>query len=738
MLCNNCGTNVEDGIIFCPNCGNKMGNSPKMPDMPGMENNAAPGQENENAEEGRIEAVQISPTGIVETNSAVPFTEQYAPKKFCPNCGMANNMNDMRCQNCGFFFGNAEPNMGPSMGPNMGKPTKKGAKALKIAVPIVIAVVFIALLCVFVPRLLKGVGGKENEHDFLLYIKDNELMMAKSGEYTPVQIGEKYYEDEDDADIYTYNSGGVSYSPDNKYIYYPHAYDTYESVYDLYRKNLNDKKAEEEKIDSNVVYYEVVDNDKILYIKDWDDRKVYLYDKDEKIKVTSDALWAHVSDDGQYIIWETNDDDGRLYVQDIAMKEDKIKLESDIYTVYAYSSDLNVIIYDKDDNLYILKDLEDREKIASDVEYAYVYGSNDNLQIYYTKEGDEIELTVYDLIDDDCLSEDEDMVEPRISDYQTTTYVDDFFGSREKIETDDAYYDALEEYSQKEDRDYIREYLKSVDLTDSATEIYYYDAKSNESSKIMDTIVLDEDSLLEDTALMYCWSVDVENVKNAPKLSELTDMTAYEVEAEAADALFNSMQVWYIKDGEVVEIPNVEMDYENINSLSVVANENNHMIYLMYEYYTEDLEDYYTELYSCDYNAEEAALELVNDEAFFIIDWFADDIYYTNEDDDFYRGDTKIDEDVYAYSVNVQEDGTVLYLTDIDEDEVEGTLKMYQDGETVEIAENVPVLGYRIFEGNKIAFLEDYNFDKSRGDLNVYDGKEVINVDSDVASVIDY
>ena len=129
------------------------------------------------------------------------------------------------------------------------------------------------------------------------------------------------------------------------------------------------------------------------------------------------------------------------------MKADKKKLDSDISYLCAYSDDLQTIIYEKDDNLYVVKDLGEKEKIASDVDGVNVHDINGNFQIYYVKESDETSLSAYDLIKDDYLSQDQNITEPRLEDYQTVTYVDDFFSSREKIETDDAYYQDVEKLS---------------------------------------------------------------------------------------------------------------------------------------------------------------------------------------------------------------------------------------------------------------------------------------------------
>ena len=777
MFCNNCGTKLDEGVLFCPNCGNKVDNVPVeeneddktvilseemyevvrenenpvetvQEEQPNPQNGVnAKEEQNEtikeetskeqdiqqqNVQEQKgetIEAVEISPTGVVETNAAIAVPNE-VQKKFCPNCGTANNMNDLFCQECGMFFGNAEEKMGKGMNQ---KPKKSG-KVVKIVVSAAIAVILIALICI-APRFIKG-GGNNKDKDFIVYIKDNELFMAKGNKYEPTQIGDKFYEDKDDAQTYSYFSG-VSYSPDYNYIFYPKNFETNEYTYDLYYKKVGDKKAEEVKIDSDVLSYNVIDNNKVAYIKDYDDRKLYLYNGNDSVKITSDAAWMTVSEDGKYILWKSNDGDNKLYVQDTAMKADKVKLDSDVEWICGYSDDLKTIVYMKDDNLYIMKNMEEKEKIASDVEDAWTYDINGSLKMYYVKESDETTLSAYDLIEDDYLSQDQNITEPRIEDYQTVTYVNDYFGSRERTETDDAYYRELEKYEEKEARDYLREELKNYQPIDTGSgDIYYYNAQKDESVKVMEAIVLGGNSIGTDTALMFLWNVDVDNIEKT-KLSKLLEGTEEDAEEKLNEAILDSTQLLYLKDGEVFEIDDSDMDYKWLYDVYVYANEKVNTLYISYDLYNPDTDKYHEELYSYDYRSANAELQLLCDEFNTVVSLNSSEgIYYTNEDEDFYCNGTKIDSDVYAWSVSVQENETVLYLTDIDKNDREGTLKVYQNGKATKIADDVAINTYVVFDQNKIAFLTDYNFDKRRGDLEVYNGKETIRVDSDVTSII--
>lgn len=673
-----------------------------------------------------VETVAISPTGVVETGTAVVVPEEAQQKKFCPNCGAPNGMNDLFCQQCGMFFGNAAEKM-EGQGAS-GKAHKKGS-LWKIAAAAAAVLVVIGLGVVLVPRIFGGTAAKGQDFDFVMYLKDNELTMARKNKYEPVVIGDRMYDDSDAQSGYNYNHF-VQYSPDHQYVYYPQKID--DEGCDLYRKKIGSKKAEEEKIDSKVSYYEIIDNDRIYYVKDNEDNKLYLYNKGESEKVASDVWNVQVSVDGKYIMWL---DDNRLYVQDTALKADKMKLDSDVFQVYAASDDFNKIVYQKEDRLYVMTGMEDKEKIASDVYQAYIYDINGNLKMYYIKTGEQANISYYDLIDDDCLAQDQQMAEPQIEDYQRVTYKDSFWGRQKRVEVDDSYYDDLEQYQKKVERDYLRDSLDNDMLAMEEWDIYYYEEAAGESNKVMSALQKQGDmvyvKIAENSALMYAYNIEQDRIEEA-KLSEFADSAYYEIQQEITKQLDGGRQLLYIENGEVHEIEGYEADDEKQSIyLSAWANEEKQILYIC------DFGDEDERLYSLHYGSKDASLELITDELMRVVSWDMDEICYINEDEELYYGDTKIAEEVGP--CKVWENDAILYLTDMNKDGNEGTLHLYdyRSGEDTEIAEDVaPVGGYGIFDANKVVFLTDYNFKKSRGDLNVYDGKEVQNIDTDVTGII--
>lgn len=564
----------------------------------------------------------------------------------------------------------------------------------------VIAGIWLVLFCLTAGYiLLSGLSEAfSSKKSYIVYVKDNELTMAKSNQYEPIQMGMRYYENEEDAyNLLRYHGiiyENINYSPDNKYIYYPCNYDTYKSEYDLYRKKLNSKNAKEEKVASGIVYYEILDNDNLIYIKDAEIGRLYLYSNGEAEKLASDVAWAHVSEDRQHMIWLSKWNH-ELYVQDMTMKGDKIKLDENIISFYSiyYSENLETIVYKKENDMYLLKNFEEKEKIASDIISANVYGINDELRIYYVKEGKSEFINYYDLLEDDCLSNDQSIEEADVADS-------------------------------------LRESLKQYDMEFHTKEVYYYNAQSNKNNKVLEISAEDFDYFETDEALMYVWATDIEGMERL-RLSDMIDTDLWEIQERLNAIQYGSRYLVCLKEGECFTIENMAEDAEDCKYMWTEVNEDQHMIYVGYSLYSA-----YAALYGYDYSRDNALPVLIDNNIFSIADCSGEKVCYLNEDAELYYGNQKIDDDVERYTVDVYEDGTILYLVEADGESLEGTLKMYKDGNIIKIADDVAADSYKIIDGDKVIFLQDYNFNKGKGNLKVYDGKKISYVDSDVSCIV--
>lgn len=93
MFCEECGTQLEEGMLFCPNCGMKVENEP-VPKL--LEESAGTAGALENAVYREIKAEEVD-TVREEPSADDVFTKAV----FCPHCGAVNHGDDPFCANCG-------------------------------------------------------------------------------------------------------------------------------------------------------------------------------------------------------------------------------------------------------------------------------------------------------------------------------------------------------------------------------------------------------------------------------------------------------------------------------------------------------------------------------------------------------------------------------------------------------------------------------------------------------------
>ncbi len=109
------------------------------------------------------------------------------------------------------------------------------------------------------------------------------------------------------------------------------------------------------------------------------------------------------------------------------------------------------------------------------------------------------------------------------------------------------------------------------------------------------------------------------------------------------------------------------------------------------------------------------------------------DYSYDDNSGDMYINKTAVDTDVYAYSLYVREN-CYYYLADTDDDMI-GTLKMYDGKKTVAIADDV--YSYLPDTGTTVAYITDFDTDDWVGTAYLYTGsKEPKLIDEDVSRLL--
>ena len=683
--CTNCNAPLEDGSLFCPNCGTKF------------------------------DAAQApAPSEMI----------------FCASCGQQTATESGVCQACGNSLFSAPqtendtaiPAAAPTEAPAAAFPAAPApapAKKRKLPVMIVAAVLVIALVVAGI-IINPFRSAKGNPH--LAYVKDKNISFTYLNKIKPFELTEKLAEDNmsnsDYASLGSQLSYRVQYSENERYVLYPDRMSDDSEYATLYYKDLKSKDPAI-KIDSDVNRYALSpDGKKILYTKG-NEGNLYLHDLKEKEKIASDVANLYTDDKLEMILYKTDD---ALYRKNLAGKKDAEKIASDANLVAA-SKDFSDLYYLKDEALYRKSGSKDSEKIASDVSgFGEKFGSG---ELYYFKTN-ETEVALLDYVTDDMKESDAKITEPDIADYQTA---DPDYGY---TTTDyDAYYDARDKYQDKVRRDNLRENLKKETVTLTSKSLHYYDGSKEISvaDGIQDSYFASADSAKALVAYHKSVKGDVANVK----LSEISGTS--EIRSSIINAQNDSSALY-------VTCKNTETLIEQENAGSLKFNNSASKFYFI-EFPSDDSDDdddgALMEV-SVSGNSASKPTRIDDDVNSYYFKAESDEFYYFKDSKDgkgdMYANKKLLASDVWISSVtSVAESSDLVYLTDYSAKNKYGTLNLLKSAKSEKLADDVSA--FTVISNGSIAYLKDFSQDRYKGDLFLYKGSsKPVAVDTDVRCII--
>ena len=727
MFCEECGTLMADDMLFCPKCGTRAEREEKK---------VSPEPVQEAVEvtppEPVQEAVEVTPPEpvreAVEVTPPEPVQEAVAAVPQMPQ---------------GQGAVPPIPPVPPIGGQDLtrGKQPGKRSKLPLIIAGIAIIAILAGMLFLVVNLLLGGRGVSSN--DTLLYLKDESLYETSVNKIEPMELDDDAYEEAGDGlgDMPT-----VRYSEDGRYLFYTHHYDGEGMTLSCIDRK--EKDAEAVKVDVGTLYYSLTPDNRVLYLKN---DALYINDLENKEKISSEVGNFQLSKDGKKVLWLTLED-GKMYVQDTDLKSEKEKLDSDVEGIRYVSDNLDRIVYRKSGSLYLLENLSDKEKIASDVDRVVSVVENGNeVQILY-EVVEENEKNILDFVQDDLADKDAAMTEPQEEDYQTTKIVEGWWGPREQVETSDEYYQKMEEYYGKQDRDRLREELSNSVFSVPMSSLCLYDTSSDEITTILegymevspcyqDRIKVMEGYYEYDSkekgingkTLASCTYVS-EEVLPKVKFSELfQNGNWFSLESKIEEEIRENSATYLILGGEAVEILDEDRRLDRLS----VDQERNKLYAVTCEEEEEGFGNYEIGELVCS-GDDIGTYNKLYEDAYRIIGCADGNIVYAKEQArdgscDLYYNDNRVDSDVDAYTSYLCYDGNLLYGQD-KTDEGMMTLKLYDGKETKKIADDVNACLY--FDQNKVVVLADYSTKSMRGDLKIYNGKELEKVDTDVIAIV--
>lgn len=757
-FCDGCGTKLPESV-FCPNCGNQVGaGSAFCPNCGAAIAAPAPVEEAPAPVEEAPTPVEEAPAPVEE--APTPVEEAPAPETvFCPNCGQPTDKESAFCQNCGASIAEEAPapveekpafetvfcpncgqqtstefafcqNCGAAIAaeapaPVAEKPKKKSSKKPVVFVGIGVAVIaVIAVLAL----LFGGRGGSSNAN-YTMYIKDGEAFYNDFSRKGAQQITSDLFSfefDNDDISDSTYYLGAYFYlSSDGKRIFYADKINYYDDGPTLYYKNINNSKDEPVKVDSDVFDYWLNDNETVItYLKGYDgDLYQYTIKSGEKEKIGSDVRNYYVSADGKKIIY--NDYDGSIYLK--YSGKDKEKIDSDTRSLSYVSEDLKTLIYMKDDALYIKEEGKEKAKIASNV--YEVLRAYDSGKVYYIK-SDSAEVTLADYVEDDYKDIDAGITQPEYPsypswwDYDTDAQWQAALAEYEKAYA--AYEEAYYAYWDKVDRDYLRDELAGRTMSQYSYTLCYYDGK--EETVLTDSFEEYSYSIASDTPEMVYTAFN-QSEFNKIKLSEI--YSVYDVQEMVENALYSSSSV-YVAIGAA----STEIEQEQVSSVRISPD--GKTIYFIDEEPEDEYGDLYritvsggkvdkTELYDNDvyrYN-----MRFLSNDKFM---YFKD---YKDSTGEMYINKNNVDFDVNVYNVTYYGDlDKVVYYTDWNYNKYNGTLKVYENGKSNKIADDVHTA--EILPNGNMLYIYDFSTNSYKGDLYLYKNGKAEKIDIDVSGIM--
>lgn len=651
---------------------------------------------------------------------------------FCEKCGAQIEDDSLFCPNCGSKIDSGE-----------------GEEKKKKKLPVGIAAAVVTVVCLVTCVVLFGRRGVETP---LIYLKDNE-MVSFDGKEKNTFGGDVSIER---GEIYPFG-GNVApftqFSQDGKYLFYPQNYEY--GVFDLYCKRTKDKEVKGEKLASSVENYAVLKNGKVVY---QEGKKLYISDSENREKIASDVIEYTISGDEGSIFWITWENRS-IYACRTDSVGEKRKLDSDIdYVIYS-SDDFDTIVYRKDKELYCLKNLEDRKKITSEsVTDCCVADSGERVMVYYLVDEEET-FTFRNFIENDLSNPgDEAQFLQGSSDWQkrnmstlycydpeigeNTEYASGFFpfgihAYSEEIAPVFSYLCCDVDEAEKVKLSTIAKW--NEEETVSAAKVCGEIWKNLSATAKLHLVSNGRDELLDYDGEEYGWAAGIGSVE---KTNE------YYIYAMPMDAM---MQMIRNEESRELRVPGIRLSTEEddggiwkvsvkIGGASASVEEE-----AVAEEPATDYYDFSFTIFKTDSGKMDGKLEPVAEDIGNFAMLTDGGIYYRADlDEDMMKGElffdgSRVDSDVMLDSIKGLADGDgILYLTDYDDEDGKGTLKMYTGGETRKIADDVMILSYHANQKGEVAFLTDYSWEERTGDLKRYNNKKVISIDSDVTGILSF
>ena len=550
MFCRNCGKELLAGARFCSGCGTpveaaevrKEAPAPQAAELP----REAPAQEAAPVQE-TVPTQETSPTQeAAPTQETVPTQETSPTQETAPAQEAAPTQETAVQASSSTAVAPITP-AAPAVTPPPAQEGpiltgKKYGKGLLLA-GIGGVVVLVVVLALLIPALLGG--GKKNAYVYLT--DDSELMFRKD-----LKVKTQAVELDDEA------LSSVRITKDGKFLYF-FTGDDNESTGDLYRvetAKIGKKGGEPEKVASDVYrwYLTALDNGGALYLKgSLEDMQLRYFDGKESSRLARSGSYYTVDERQTYVYYtEIDDTDYTETLYRVELKKDgqKEKLLSGAAEIYS-GYDADTLVYGKstDDGLqvYSVQPGGEQTKLLKDAAFVFgVESSGSKVSFsYLTDQGEKGSL--YDLVTDRLAAQDASAQRPSYDDYKISTGIYSWNYTIDR----DGYNAAYQAWQEAQERQSIRETLKSWEWTHTSYTLMRYDG--GEETKLAEELTSYPAFSVEDGIYLYTKDED------GPRT--VADVADLEYAGQVYDLIGTGGGDWYQNVGGVESSLDLDAGY---------------------------------------------------------------------------------------------------------------------------------------------------------------------------------
>lgn len=643
LQCENCGTPLEEGTRFCPECGTPV---------PQAQNPFQPTANNPVLWPPSGEATGSPAAPVLQEGVAPPAEEAPAAEQTQP-AGKKNPF--------ALFWGKVKSHPVPFI-------------AAAAAVVVLVGGFFVFRAMTAKPEIP------------VFYIKDKQMnYVLPSQKDSPVEFTDHF-------DNKTEESYQVRLSKDGKRLFYPDNFS--DDSFTLYYRDIN-KKDSAEKIDSELSYYLLYQNDSLLVYKK-QDKSVYLSDLKDKTKVDANVQSFQVSDQGKKMVYLT--EDGNLYVRGIGLNDEKEKISGSVEG-FDMNKAASKIYFITDKTLYLKEDGQEKKKISSDVDSIVSFDESGN--VFFSKDNKKT-VTLSDYVNDDMAQSDSAVTMPNQSSYTTFSV---FYGYVYQNVDWDSYNKAMDLYYAKESRDTLRENLSKTTVDLESSSLYLYNGSS--TSLVADNVAGTTCYSFDLPAVVYTkYSNSTVAKMDISKVKSVNDVqTAVQNSHKKEDSVYLSV------NGKETEVNQTKAEEFDIIGGSLY-------------YIDSPAADKSGTLMKISLKDNKAGTPEKIDTGVFQIGYYVDDakgIVYeknlSNKTYDVYRSKEKVATNV-SESYYDDENDTFYLMTGLSASSNLATLEKWNGGKTEKIADDV--YNFYVRKDGSVAFLSNYK--NNLGDLMLKSG----------------